>query len=342
VSHRRAIFWSIVGAIAAMTAVEALLDLGADKLLDARAAGAIGPGWRLLANPLLLDVLDLPVFVALALLTAGWLSRRLERPLRALTRATEQLAAERFPEPLPVPEGDDDVARLARSFNRMSATLRALVERERTLSRFATHELRTPLSALKLQVERAQRAERPNPATLEAMARNVRRMEEVIEALLSLARTGERDRTPHGLADLVDEVLAALPPAVRGRVDLMSIPPDVAVTDGALIQRALHNLVDNALAHGAVPVHVHLNRDGADLTLRVRDRGPGVPEDALAHLARPYYRTADRGGGMGLGLALVAFIAQTLDGDLAMRNLDPGFEATLRLPVVVHPPTHAT
>ncbi|MDA0700207.1 MAG: HAMP domain-containing sensor histidine kinase [bacterium] len=331
-NHRSAIFWSILGAIALMAGLEALLDVAAERVLaDGSAAGAgLGP----LARPLLVDLLDVPLFVALALATATFLARRLERPLRALTRATEQLAAERFPEPLQVPESDDDLSRLARSFNRMSATLRSLLERERALSRFATHELRTPLSALKLQVERAQRAGAPNPATLETMARNVRRMEEVIDALLSLARTGERDQTPVGLADLVDEVLAALPPAVRGRVDLMSIPADVSVTDGALVQRALHNLVDNALAYGAVPVHVHLNRDGRELTLRVRDRGPGVPEEALAHLARPYYRAAERGGGMGLGLALVAFIAQTLEGELGIRNLDPGFEATLRLPIV--------
>jgi signal transduction histidine kinase len=334
VNHRSAIFWSILGAIAVMAGVEALLDVAAERAIAARGAQAGGAG-GLFAHPLLLDLLDVPLFVALALATATVLSRRLERPLRALTRATEQLAAERFPEPLPIPEGDDDLSRLARSFNRMSATLRSLLERERALSRFATHELRTPLSALKLQVERAQRAGQPSAATLEAMARNVRRMEEVIDALLSLARTGERDQTPVGLADLVDEVLAALPPAVRGRVDLMSIPADVEVTDGALVQRALHNLVDNALAYGAVPVHVHLNRDGRALTLRVRDRGPGVPEEALAHLARPYYRAAERGGGMGLGLALVAFIAQSLEGEFAMRNLDPGFEATLRLPIVV-------
>ncbi len=339
-SHRRALFWSIVGVIAAMTVIEAVLDVVASRLVPL--AGADGDptvGW--FAHPLWLDVVDLPIFVAVALVTAGWLSRRLQRPIRALTHATEQLAAERFPEPLAVPEGDDDVARLARSFNRMSATLRALVERERALSRFATHELRTPLSALKLQVERAQRTERPGPATLDAMARNVHRMEEVIDALLSLARTGERDRTPIPLTELVDEVLATLPPAVRSRVDLMSIPPDVFVSDGALIQRALHNLVDNALAHGAVPVHVHVNRDGAALSLRVRDRGPGVPEDALAHLTRPYYRTEGHGGGMGLGLALVAFIAQTLEGDLTLRNLDPGFEATLRLPVLVPKPIGA-
>lgn len=333
-SYRRTLFWSIVGVIAVMTGIEAVLDVIADRM-GPRAAVDDDSVRRWLAHPLWLDVIDLPIFVALALVAAGWLSRRLQRPIHALTHATEQLAAERFPEPLVVPDGDEDVARLARSFNRMSATLRALVERERTLSRFATHELRTPLSALKLQVERAQRAESPNPATLEAMARNVQRMEEVIDALLSLARTGERDRTPVALTELVDEVFAALPPAVRGRVDLMSIPPDVFVSDGALVQRALHNLVDNALAHGAVPVHVHVNRDGTGLTLRVRDRGPGVPEDALDHLTRPYYRTQSRGGGMGLGLALVAFIAQTLEGDLTLRNLDPGFEATLRLPVVV-------
>lgn len=330
-THRRALFWALAAAVLLVAGVETLFDLAGERLRALDAAPGGRPAW--LPDPLFLDLLDLPLSIGLAFVLAGWLSRRLTRPLRALTHATEQLAGERFPEPLPVPEGDDDLARLARSFNRMSAALRALLERERTLTRYATHELRTPLAALKLQVERAQRQSAAPAATLDAMARNVLRMEEVIGALLQLARTGERDRTPHALADVVEEVFAALPPAVRGRVDLMSLPVDVRITDAALVQRALHNLIDNALAHGAVPVQVHVGRDGGVLALRVRDRGPGVPEGALADLTRPYVRAT--GGGTGLGLALVAFVTQTLGGELALRNLNPGFEATLRLPVVV-------
>ena len=330
-NHRRALFWSIAAVVLLVAGIEAAFDLLGDWVADLDALPGGRPGW--LPAPLVLDLIDLPLSIALAFAVAGWLSRRLTRPLRTLTRATEQLAAAQFPEPLRVPDGDDDVARLARSFNRMSAALHALLERERTLTRYATHELRTPLSALKLQVERAQRHATAPTATLDAMARNVLRMEEVIGALLQLARTGERDHVPHALTDVIDEVFAALPPAVRGRVDLMSIPPEVHITDAALVQRALHNLVDNALAHGAVPVQVHVGRDGGTLTLRVRDRGPGVAEGALADLTRPYVRSTS--GGTGLGLALVAFITQTLGGDLALRNLQPGFEANLRLPIVV-------
>lgn len=330
-NHRRALFWSIAAVVVLVAGIETTFDVLGDRVaaLDASPGGR--PGWW--PSPLVLDLIDLPLSIALAFVVAGWLSRRLTRPLRNLTRATEQLAAEQFPEPLPVPDADDDLARLARSFNRMSAALRALLERERTLTRYATHELRTPLSALKLQVERAQRHAAAPSATLDAMARNVVRMEEVIGALLQLARTGERDRAVHGLTDVIDEVFAALPPTVRGRVDLMSLPPEVRITDAALVQRALHNLVDNALAHGAVPVQVHVGRDGGTLTLRVRDRGPGVAEGALADLTRPYVRSTT--GGTGLGLALVAFISQTLGGDLVLRNLQPGFEANLRLPIVV-------
>lgn len=329
-THRRALFWSIAAVVVLVAGVEVVFDLVGERLRTLESMPGGRPTW--LPDPLLLDLLDLPVAVGLAFVLAGWLSRRLARPLRALTHATEQLAAEHFPEPLAVPDGDDDLARLARSFNRMSAALRALLERERTLTRYATHELRTPLSAVKLQVERAQRHAAVPNTTLEAIARNVVRMEEVIGALLQLARTGERDRTPHLLTAVIEEVFVALPPAVRGRVDLMSLPVDVRITDAALVQRALHNLIDNALAHGAVPVQVHVGRDGDHLTFRVRDRGPGVPEGVLADLTRPYVRSAN--GGTGLGLALVSFITQTLGGDLVLRNLRPGFEATLRLPVV--------
>ena len=328
----RALFWSIVLAIVGIVAIEAALDVVGERwwAFATRPVSAGGLGWTV--SPFVLDLLDLPVAIALAVVVAGWLSRRLTRPLRSLTQATEQLANEQFPEPLPVPEGHDDLARLARSFNRMSAALRALVERERTLTRYATHELRTPLSALKLQVERAQRNAPVPAAALDAIARNVVRMEEVIGALLQLARSGERDRTPAALVDVIDETFLALSPTVRSRVDLMSVPLDVRITDGALVQRALHNLIGNALAHGAVPVQVYVGRDGETLTLRVRDRGPGVPEGALADLTRPFVRSA--AGGTGLGLALVAFIAQTLGGEISLRNLHPGFEASLKLPIV--------
>ena len=331
---RRALFWGIVLAIAGIAAIEAVLDLVGERWLAfaTTPVSAGGLGWTL--SPFVLDLLDLPVTLGLAILVAGWLSRRLTRPLRTLTRATEQLANEQFPEPLPVPEGDDDLARLARSFNRMSAALRALVDRERTLTRYATHELRTPLSALKLQVERAQRhATEPNP-TLDAMARNVRRMEEVIGALLQLTRSGERDRTPAALVDVIEETFAALSPTVRSRVDLMSLPPDVRITDGALVQRALHNLIGNALAHGAVP-GPGLRRSGrrAPIAARARPR-TGRPG------GRPDRNSPDR--------SCAAPPAARASGSRSSRSsrrrsvarcrcgtCDPGFEASLRLPIVV-------
>jgi len=337
------VFWAAVVAIGMMAVIEALLDvLVAFVVADHEERVSLGlvsaDGWwaALLGNALLLDLLDLPLFVGLALGTGWWLSRRAARPLRTFTRAAEQLAAERFPEPLQAPADDDELARLARSFNDMSGSIHALIERERTFTRYATHELRTPLSALKLQVDRARRAGvASSTAALDAMERNVRRMEDVIDALLSLAQTGERDRTPRSLNALVDETLAAFPAAARSRIELLSVPPDLLVTDGHLVQRALHNLVDNALTYGGRPTHVHVHRTGAFLTLRVRDGGAGVPEAALEKLPLPYFRADEHGGGLGLGLSLVALIAKTLGGRLELRNMAPGFEATVELPVVV-------
>jgi signal transduction histidine kinase len=341
-TFRRTVFWSIAATIGIMVALEAVLDIVVERAVanhaERMALGLVSSdAWttRLYGNPLMLDLIDLPVFVAVAFATAWWLSRRLARPINSLTQATEQLASEHFPEPLTVPDGDDELARLARSFNRMSAALRAMLERERTFTRYATHELRTPLAALKLQIERGQRGAIDGDPTLDAIARNVLRIEEVLEALLAIGRGSDRDRVARPLGTIVEETLAAFPATSRARIELVSLPPDVRVTDGALVQRALHNLVDNALKHGGRPTHVHVHRRDEDLTLRVRDGGPGVPESALAQLPEPYVRGEHRGGGHGLGLSLVAVIADALDGELDLRNLAPGFEATLRLPVVV-------
>lgn len=343
-SYRRTVFWSVVAAIALVATLEALLDLLVERLVaDHRErvllglADPEGPLAQLFDSPLLLDLIDLPLFLLLAFLIAWWLSRMAARPLRTLTHAVEQLASERFPEPLSVPGADDELARLARSFNDMSAAVRGFLERERALTRYATHELRTPLSAIKLQLERARRSQGTEAAVvaLDAMERNVRRMEEVLEALLALARSGDRDRTPRPLAAVIDETLAAFPSSLRAQVELISLPPAMRITDGHLVQRALHNLVENALTHGARPTYVHLHRQDADLVLRVRDGGPGVPETALRQLPRPYFRADEYGGGLGVGLSLVTFIAKALGGRIELRNLSPGFEATLSLPVVV-------
>lgn len=302
-----------------------------------RVAVPIGPMDRLAAQPLVVDLLDVPLYVVVALFTAWLLTRVLLRPLRRLTAAAEAVSQRNFPGRMRVPPGDDELAQLARRFNRMTEAIRAQLERERAFTRYASHELRTPLSAFRVQVERAQLGLTEPEAVLAALERNVRRMEAVLDGLLALARSGERDDEPRALRRVVQDVLATQPPEVASRVRVNDEGCErVHVRDGALLERALHNLVDNGLRYGTGPVTVRLRTDARTLVLQVIDLGSGVPESELVHLTEPFYRGRAAQEGVGLGLALVKMIAEGLDGHFDLANHGRGLVATLRLPIVAY------
>ncbi len=286
-----------------------------------------------------LEALAVPLLLAVAFAVASGLAHRLTGPLRDLTVATERLADESFAGTVPIPAGDDELARLARSFDRARDAVRSRIDRERTFTRFVSHELRTPLSALKLQVERASLPGVDPADVTPRLERSVRRLEQVLTALLHLARAHERDDAAHGRAPL-REVIADVAEAARdggGAVLAVSdaTPPGAQVRDARLLRQALANLIDNAVRHGSTRAALRAWTDGASLEIRVVDDGPGVDAAVLPHLAEPFRRGDTSAEGLGLGLTLVAAIAERLDGELVLRNRDAGFEAALRIPRLV-------
>ncbi len=299
---------------------------------------AVSASWleTLRSRPLWLDLLDLPLFLALALVAAWLVTARVERRLARLHAVVSAVAERRSPEPLPVPAGNDEFARLAEAFEGMRATVRRYLERERMFTRYASHELRTPLAALSVQLERLQNATADADAVVPVLRRNVARMEQVMKALQSLSQAGERDTDPVPLEAAVDEALALLPVLPPERVSLTTTVPPVWISDASLLRQGLANLVDNALTHGTGAVGISLHAQAPALSVRVRNVGPSVPEDDLKRLTEPFYRPkGQESRGLGLGLSLVDVIAQALDGELELRNTSTGFEATLRLPIVL-------
>lgn len=285
----------------------------------------------------------LPVTLLLALILAGLLLGYLMRPVRHLTKAAHDLAQQRFPEPIPIPSGNDELTQLAQSFNRMSHAVRGFLERERSFTRYASHELRTPLATLRAQIEAMQRGLVSQAEAMPYLEAGLRRIEEILNGLLTLTRSPEPDPHPLNLHNLVQSVVAGLPPTRRSRVEVTLEGEVWTVGPGEWVAQAVGNLVENACKYSQGPVRVHLGKSGQEVFVQVRDQGPGVPEEALARLGEPFLRLNPQVQGLGLGLALVRHIARSLSGSVHFRNLRPGLEATLSLPKAAPPreETHA-
>lgn len=332
-SFRRTVFLVLTAVVVAVAGIEALLDLA----WDARQRAAFPPGFEAVApanggNDLLPDLLDVPLVIALALLAAGWLTRRIAAPIERLTRAADALAEAQRAEAVPVPPGDDALSDLARAFNRMSASVHESLERERAFTRYVSHELRTPLTALSVQLERAELGLVPADEVVPAASRQARRMQETLAALLALARSGRRELAPRPLAAIVAEALAT----VDGAEVRMPAPlPGVRVSDAPLLSQALRNLVENVARHASGRAELRATIRGSELDLVLRDEGPGLADDLLERADQPFVRGDGQAAGSGLGLALVAQVAETLGGELRLRNVPGGLEASLTVPVVV-------
>jgi signal transduction histidine kinase len=219
----------------------------------------------------------------------------------------------------------------ARAFNTMQDRLhRYLDSRTRVLAAMS-HDLKTPLTRLRLQVETLE-----NPPMQARIGRELDEMESMVREALALFR-GLDDGEPASALD-VDTLLAQI------RDEFGDMGETVTITGHALrpltakpqaLKRCLTNLIANAVKFGTrADIHIE---DGADLVLRVRDRGPGIPEEELERVFEPFYRLESSrnrdSGGTGLGLSIARDIAQAHGGSLQLSNLPGGgLEATLRLP----------
>ncbi len=244
--------------------------------------------------------------------------RRLTRRLERLQQGVDALGAGDLGARVPV-QGRDEVAALARSFNRSAERIESLVRSQKSLLANASHELRSPLARLKMATallsdpgaapaDEAQRA-----ALREEVARNVAELDALIEEILIASRLDAQAAVAHEPVDL----LALLAEEAARAGATLTAAPDAAMTvagDPRLLRRMVRNLLENARRHGgATPVDVHARRDETGPAFDVLDRGPGVPESERERIFEPFHRLAGHGegaGGAGLGLALVRQIAR--------------------------------
>ncbi len=267
----------------------------------------------------------------IALLTA-WAVRRMTAPLRVLSDAALRLGRNVEAPALPA-QGTLEMRQAAAAFNDMQGRLRRLVENRTLMLAAISHDLRTQLTLLRL---RAEAGEEGNER--DRMLKTIAEMEDMLAATLSFARdevkTEERKRVDVGalVASIANDMADAGLPVSLGQV----APAVVIHCRPAALRRAITNLIDNAVKYGGKSV-VALSSSAAGIEITVDDEGPGIPEDQLAHVLQPFYRLESsrnrETGGIGLGLAIAASIAEAHGGKLTLFNRpEGGLRARIALP----------
>ncbi len=267
--------------------------------------------------------------LAIALVGAWFIASTLAKPLRALTAAAGRVGRGQTPEPVPV-EGPRELQTLSTSFNRMANDL-ASMERERaTVLAGISHDLRTPLARLRLELEMSG----VSPQVADAMVADLDEIDAVIGQFLDYARGDQEQRKVEDLDVLLGEVGARYAKLGKAVSFTPGAPPPLPLAHMAL-RRAVSNLVDNALRYAGEPVEIESRIDGTHAVIEVRDRGPGIPAAETERLKQPFTRldaARSGAGGAGLGLAIVDRVARAHGGSLELGARDGGgLVARLRL-----------
>jgi two-component system osmolarity sensor histidine kinase EnvZ len=272
------------------------------------------------------------IVLLLALLGGYLIAQQVSRPLQKLALAAQQIGHGGTPNELPE-HGAQEIVSVSRAFNQMFADLNAN-ERERAMVLAGiSHDLRTPLTRIRLA------AELGNDATLSAgINADVTQMDEVIQQFLDYARLDEQETAvTTDVAALVHEVAQRFAAqATSLTFDLQELPP--LTIRPMLLKRALSNLLDNAIKYGCGDITLRLYRDNGAIVLGVADRGPGIATDQHEKVTRPFVRLNEARSdvhGSGLGLAIVERAARLHHGELRLsERVGGGLTAEVRLPVL--------
>lgn len=273
------------------------------------------------------------VLVGLAAAAASYaVARSLTRRLERVQRGMEAFGAGDLATRAPI-EGRDEIARLAQSFNQAAERIQQLVAGHKALLANASHELRSPLARLRMAVELLPEAGAERRPELEhEAARSLAEIDGLVEEILAASRLEAQaeaalQRSSFDLLEVVREEGGS-----RGA--LVSGSPTPIVADERLLRRAVRNLIENALRHGAPPVEVTVSVSSGFAEVRVSDKGMGVPEAERERIFEPFYRRPGKSeaeSGTGLGLALVRRIARAHGGEAWAEAQPDGAVFVLRL-----------
>ncbi|MDN2581213.1 ATP-binding protein [Aquibium sp. ELW1220] len=319
---------AIVTEAAGTSVILASVELGPDDWVVAQIPDLRPPPgrWWALAGWIVLIVLG---STAISIFYAS----KIIRPLQLLEDAIGRIGPDGM---LPkIPEtGSGEVRATAQALNTLSSRLKSAVDSRMRLVAAAGHDLRTPMTRMRLRAEFL-----PQEAEREKWFADLEELDAIADSAIRLVReeVGSDNREPVRLGQLIDEIVAELVPL--GYKVTPPSPVSLPVSAGPLaLKRALRNLIINAATHGGGAT-IELSRAGGDAVVTIRDRGPGIPPDLIANVFEPFFRVdaARRKTmpGAGLGLAIAKEIVERFGGSITIVNADEpkGLVQTVRLPL---------
>jgi len=284
------------------------------------------------------------LWAVISLITLGYiLARQLAVPVRTLQTAVDRFGAGDLSARVGFTRRDE-LGELARTFDQMAVRIESLVGNQRRLLRDISHELRSPLTRLEIAVELARSGGDSNDA-LNRIEMEAGRLNALVSEVLSISRAESGVATlsvfEMDFKQLVEDVISTCSPeAEQKRCALEADLQELSVRgDEELLRRAIENVLRNAIRYSPedAAVTITLEEREKHAIVRIRDRGPGVPEGSLSTIFDAFYRVhEDRSrasGGSGLGLTIARNAVELHHGEIHAQNAQPGLEVEIRLPL---------
>ena len=302
--------------------------------------GDVHQSTSLLARSLALGV---PLVTAMFGILVWLLVGRTLRPVEAIRSEVSAIGGRDLHRRVPDPGTDDEIGRLASTMNAMLERVEDAAARQQRFVADASHELRSPLTRMRaeLEVDLAHPGEADEAATHRSVLDEAVGLERLVEDLLLLARSdaGAVDER-HQMVDL-DDIVARMARRARAagfEVDVRDVVPVQVPGDGRQLERALGNVVDNAVRHGRRKLTLTLAGHDGHAEVAVADDGPGVPVEHQERIFERFTRVDDArstaSGGTGLGLAIARDVIHRHGGTIAIDpDHSPGARVVMRLPV---------
>ena len=273
-------------------------------------------------------VFDNVIRVVMSALVIGiitfFLARRISRSWAVLTRAADRVGRGDYPEPVPE-TGPLEIRRAAKAFNRMTARLKRFVEDRTRMLAAISHDLRTPITSLRLRAEFVE-----DPENRARIIETLNEMEQMVEAAMTFAReeTANEKTRKIDIAALVESAVEDLAETGRPIAFSGEVTPRVYPCRPLSIKRAFGNLVSNALEYGATVEVAIQDADDDGLWIEISDDGPGIPIDQREQVFEPFFRLEESRnrdtGGIGLGMAIARTAIRAHGGEIYLEDAPQG------------------